>query len=229
MVEVGLDGKPGRIHRLDVAEAEAVTKLRAFTTAAGKTYLAAFAGDHQRMRLFDLDDKERLVYPEDALQNRHNGIADVELLDLDGDGAPEIYIGFWGVVGVHAVALDGKRLWVNRSLANVSHLAAGPAAEDGRRDLICTNILNEQNGTLVVLNAKGQPAGVEFALGKRAVDYLEGPTSPATAICSGAAHRRRGAARTRFSASTCKAASCGATTCPANRRPSPSNRSSSAA
>jgi hypothetical protein len=157
VAELGLDGKIAAVHKLNLAGSELVTNLRAFTTAAGKTYVAAFAGGQQRLHVFDLEDKMSMSYPPDGLKNPHSGIADVELYDLDGDGAPEIYVGFWGVVGVHCVALDGKRLWGNNSVANVARIAAGPAErKTGRRELLCMNILTEQNTSLYVLDAQGK-------------------------------------------------------------------------
>jgi hypothetical protein len=168
VAEVGLDGKVIALHKLNLTGGELVTNLRAFTTEKGKNYVAAFAGVQQRMHLFDLEDKLHLSYPEDALKNPHSGIADVELCDLDGSGSPKIYVGFWGVVGVHCVGLDGKRLWPNRSLANVARMAAGPADESGRRDLICMNLLSEQNSSLMVLNAQGQGQG-EITIDKRSL------------------------------------------------------------
>ncbi len=167
VAEVDLDGKVAALHELDLTGDELATNLRAFTTAAGKTYVAAFAGGQQRLHLFNLEDKQILHYPPDALQNPHSGIADVELFDLDGDGTPEIYVGFAGVVGVQAVALDGKLTWGNRSLANVARMGAAPPDGDGRRSLICTNF-NDQSATLAVLNAKGRRQG-DFTVGKRIV------------------------------------------------------------
>ena len=173
VAEVGLDGKVAAVHELNLAGGELAMNLRAFSTPAGKTYVAAFTGGQQRLHLFNLADKQTIDYPSDALQNPHSGIADVELFDLDGDGAPEIYVGYWGVVGVHAIALDGKRMWGNRSLSNVTRMAAGPADEFGRRDLICTNILTGENTSLVVLNAQGQSQGV-FNVGKRSLRTILG-------------------------------------------------------
>jgi hypothetical protein len=167
VAEIGLDGKIAAVHKLNLSGDELVTNLRAFTTPKGKTYIAAFAGGQQRLHLFDLEDKQDLAYPPDALQNPHSGIADVELCDLDGDGTPEIYVGFAGVVGLHAVALDGKRIWGNRSLANVARMGAGPADADGRRSLICTNF-NDQSATLAVLDAKGQRQ-TDFTVGTRMI------------------------------------------------------------
>ncbi|MCC6126543.1 MAG: redoxin domain-containing protein [Pirellulales bacterium] len=173
VAEVGLDGKVAAVHQLDLAGGELAANLRAFTTRAGKTYVATFAGG-QRLHLFNLQDQQSLSYPADALKNPHGGIADVELFDLDGDGAAEIYVGFWGVVGVHCVGLDGKRLWGNRSLANVARMAAGPADNKfGRRELICMNILTEQDTSLFVLDAQGKGQG-NFKIGNASLRSILG-------------------------------------------------------
>jgi hypothetical protein len=156
VAEVGLDGKIAAFHKFNLAGGESIANLRSFTTAAGKTYVVAFACAHQRMHLFNLEDEQGFAYPEDALKNPHSGIADVEICDLDGNGSPEIYVGFWGVIGVHCVGLDGNRIWMNRALANVARMVPGPADEKGRRDLVCLDILNEQNSSLMVLNAQGR-------------------------------------------------------------------------
>ena len=76
----------------------------------------------------------------------------MELGDLVGDGTLQICVGYWGVVGVQGVSLDGKRLWSNRSLSNVIHMAIGGADEKGRRNVFCTN----NNGSLVALDANGE-------------------------------------------------------------------------
>ena len=91
-------------------------------------------------------------YPADALENRHSGIADVQLADLggDGDGKLRLYVGYWGLVGVQAASLDGKRLLFNRVLNNV-RMAIGPS-EQGRRNLVCTN----SHGSLAVLDSQLQ-------------------------------------------------------------------------
>ena len=85
--------------------------------------------------MLDANGKQVLTYPEDALKSPHSGIADVQLGDLDGDGKLKIYVGYLGVVGVQAVSLEGKRLWTNRSVSNVTRLAIGPADEKGHGDL----------------------------------------------------------------------------------------------
>ena len=61
----------------------------------------------QRFHLFDENLKHLLSYPADALENRHAGLSDVELGDLDGDGMLKVYVGFGGTVGVKCVSLAG--------------------------------------------------------------------------------------------------------------------------
>jgi len=150
--EVGLDGKVIAVHALKIGDAELVSNLRAFTAADGKSYIAVFASAQQRCHL--LDDRWNLVlsYPADAIENPHSGIADVELGDLDGNGTPKLYVSYWGVVGVQAVSLEGKRIWSNRSISNVIHMAFTQSDADGRRNLLSTN----NNGTLVEFDAQGQ-------------------------------------------------------------------------
>ncbi|MGA2798461.1 MAG: redoxin family protein [Thermoguttaceae bacterium] len=152
LAEVGLDGKVIALHTLNIGEAEFVTNIRTLAAADGKTYFAVFAGFQQRCHV--LDDQWNIVlsYPENAVENPHSGIADVELGDLDGDGAPKMYVGYWDVVGVQAVTLEGKRIWSNRSISNVARMAATEPGADGRRLLLCVN----NAGTLVELDAKGQ-------------------------------------------------------------------------
>ena len=152
LAEVGLDGKLIALHKLNIGEAEFVTNIRSLAAADGKFYFAVFAGFQQRCHV--LDDQWNIVlsYPENAIENPHSGIADVELGDLDGDGAPKMYVGYWDVVGVQAVTLEGKRIWSNRSISNVARMAATEPGADGRRLLLCVN----NTGTLVELDAKGQ-------------------------------------------------------------------------
>ncbi len=155
VAEVGLDGKLIALHKLNLADGEVIGNLRAATGADGKRYLAAFFFIQQRCHVLDENWKPVSDYPEDALRNPHSGISDVELGDLDGDGKLKMYVSYWGVVGVQAASLDGKRLWANRSLSNVMGLALGAPDEKGRRKLYCAN----GAGSLVVLDAQSERQG----------------------------------------------------------------------
>ncbi|MBN2579833.1 MAG: redoxin domain-containing protein [Pirellulales bacterium] len=153
IAEVGADGKLLATHPITLdPKQELIANLRTAADAKGNRWIAAFASGYQRCFLLDKDWKQVLAYPPDALEHRHAGIADVALADLDGDGTPEMYVGYWGVVGVQAVTLEGKRLWTNRSLNNVASLAVGPPDAEGKRNLICT----DGSGSLVSLDAEGQ-------------------------------------------------------------------------
>ncbi len=167
VAEVGLDGKLIALHKLDIDEKEAVGNLRTAVGADGRRYTVAWMISQQRCHV--LDDNWNVVasYPENALENPHSGMADVELGDLDGDGKLKIYIGYWGVVGVQAASLEGKRLWSNRSLAHVLGMAIGAADDKGRRNLYCTN----SNGSVVVLDDQGQRQG-DITIPKRMLHWI---------------------------------------------------------
>ena len=136
IAEVGLDGKLIAVHPLGLAAGECIGHLRAATAAGGKRYVAAFLWMQQRVHL--LDEKWNVLchYPNDALQNPHSGITDVELGDLTGDGNPKLFMGYAGVVGVQEASLDGHRIWFNRQVYNVSRLAVGETNPNGRRALL---------------------------------------------------------------------------------------------
>jgi len=161
IAELSLDGRLIERHRLlpDDSE-EVITALRISGDRNGRRWLAAFAPTHQRAHLVDDQWKLAWSFPADALENRHSGIADVQLVDLDGDGAPEMYVGYFGVVGVHAVSLDGRRTAVQRQIANVTRIAVGGFDPQIGGVLYCTN----SGGPLVVLDAKLERVG-EVAVG----------------------------------------------------------------
>ena len=154
VVEVGLDGKVIAAHplALDEKAMEVVANLRAFTGADGKRWVVAFASAQQRLHLLDENWKQVWSYPKDALAHPPSGIADVEVADFNGDGRPQICVGYWGVVGVQGVSLEGSRLWSNRSLANVIRMAVGGPDENHHRLLYCA----DNSETLPGLDGSGQ-------------------------------------------------------------------------
>ena len=162
VVEMGLDGKPIGSHPLGLEPAELAFSLRTAADAEGRRYFAAVGMSQQRFHLFDQQWQSVFRYPANALSNPHAGIADVQLADLDGDGTPEAYVGYWGVVGVQGVSLDGKRLWSNRSIANVMRIAPGAPDAEGHRLLLCAN----DRGTLAKIDVKGVSRGNITVRGK---------------------------------------------------------------
>ncbi|MEN6449400.1 MAG: redoxin domain-containing protein [Thermoguttaceae bacterium] len=152
LAEVGPDGKVLARHPLGLAPQEYVGCLRTAVGADGRRYCAAFLWSNQRCHV--LDDKWNVVahYPQDALQNPHSGITDVQLGDVDGSGQLKLYVSYGGVVGVQCVALDGKRIWSNRQVSNVSSISLDGRTRDGRNAVVCANA----GATLNLIDAAGK-------------------------------------------------------------------------
>ena len=150
--ELGLDGKQLANVKPKIANEEFFINLRSAAGGDGKRYFAAFAPTEQRFHLFDEKFNYLLSYPVDALENRHAGIGDVELGDLDGDGVLKAYVGFAGTVGVKCVSLQGTLIWSCRNLFNVSRVLPSPANDPAHHELCCVSDAN----SLAMLDAKGQ-------------------------------------------------------------------------
>jgi peroxiredoxin len=150
--EIDLNGKLIANHKPKIADEEFFITLRLAAGRDGKRYFAAFAPTEQRFHLFDESLNHLLSYPADALENRHAGLGDVELGDLEGDGVLKAYVGFAGTVGVKCVSLQGTMIWSARNLFNVSRVLPGPADAQAHRELYCVSDTN----SLAALDAKGQ-------------------------------------------------------------------------
>jgi hypothetical protein len=167
VAEIGLNGKLLATHKFDIQKEELVCYLRTAVGTNGKRLFAGCATGQQRAHLFDENWNLLVSYPADALENRHGGIADVQLADLDGDGKIRLYVGYWGVVGLQAASLDGKRLASNRLLNNV-RMAIG-APDHGHRNLVCTN----SHGSLAVVDSKLQIRD-EIFVPRRLIQWIVG-------------------------------------------------------
>ena len=167
VAEVGLDGKLIDLHKLELGEKEVIGSLRTAVGTDGKRYFVAFLLSQQRCHVYDENWKLVAHYPEDALKSPHRGIADVELGDLDGDGRLNVYVSYWGLVGVQCASLEGKRLWANRSLSEVACIAIGGPDAQGNRNLFCTG----GAGKIAVLDAKGERNG-EISVRSRVFHWI---------------------------------------------------------
>ncbi len=160
VAEVDLDGKLIATHPVPgLADMEFINTLRTTVDAQGNRYYAVFTMlGQQEQRFHLLDEQWNLLFnhPEDALENRHAGISDVELGDLNGDGTPEAYVSYWDVIGVKGVSLKGEVLWSNRSIADIPRMAIGLPDAQGQRLLFCI----DQNGGLTGFDAEGKRAAV---------------------------------------------------------------------
>lgn len=152
--ELSLDGRLIARHGLLLPESPSeavVTYLRTAVDAQGRRWFAASGPAQQQLHVFDDHFTRVLSFPEGT----HDGISDIQMADLDGDGQPALYVSYWGVVGVQAVSLQGRRLWSNRQgLENVSRLAIVRAGRDGRPGIV----LSDGRGAIVPITAEGRDA-----------------------------------------------------------------------
>lgn len=155
IAELSTEGKVLKKHELDLPkgdEAAVVSYLRTAIDASGRRYFAASGPSQQQVHLFDEGFKELLSFP---TEGNHAGISDVQLADLDGDGEPEINIGYWGQVGVHNVSLTGVRRWSNRSVEEVLGLAISAKDPENHRRLLVTQ---QGRGSIVPIDHVGNEA-----------------------------------------------------------------------
>jgi peroxiredoxin len=150
--ELGVDGKRIATYKPQIAKQEFFINLRSGAGRDGKRYFVAFAPIEQRFHLFDEKFNLLLSYPADALENRHAGLSDVELGDLNGDGVLKAYVGFAGPVGVKCVSLQGRPIWSCRTLFNIGNVVPGPANAQGQSDLYCVNDFS----SVAVLDSQGR-------------------------------------------------------------------------
>ncbi|MBN8625455.1 MAG: redoxin domain-containing protein [Planctomycetes bacterium] len=163
VAELDGQGKLVKSHALDLPkEPEGVVGfLRTTVDKAGKRFFVGSLSSQQQLHVFDSGFKRLLSFPEGS----HAGISDVQLGDLDGDGEPEMCVGYWGLVGLQAVALDGSRKWSNRQLPeNVLRVAITGKDSGGKRLVLCTTGLM----TVAIIDEQGQTLR-EMPIGARAV------------------------------------------------------------
>src|SRR5262249_51242501 len=123
IAELDKTGKVVARHELEIPESTAVFRLRAGTDAHGKRFYVALADAQPQFHVFDENWKKLFSYPKPE-DGANTGIGDVQIVDLEGNGKPQLCVGYWGDVGVQGVSLDGNREWRDRSLQFVLHLAA---------------------------------------------------------------------------------------------------------
>ena len=155
VAEVGLDGKLIANHQLHLDPTEAVSNLRTAADGDGRRCFAAFSFGQQRFHLFDQSWTPLLSFPQDALENNHPGIADVQLADLQRDGKIEAYVAYRGAAGLQQVSLEGKRFWSNRSISALVQIAVGGTKDRGPTLLVCTS----ESGALTMIDSQGKRLG----------------------------------------------------------------------
>ena len=151
VVEIGADGKRAATHKLELPERDdsAIAFVRTAADGAGRRYFLGSKSGVQQVHLFDADWKRLLSYPESP---DHPGISDALLADLDADGELEMLIGYLQAVGIHAVSLDGQRLWRNRAAENVLHMDVTGPDRRGHRELLAA----QGQGLILPIDSDGR-------------------------------------------------------------------------
>ncbi len=134
VVELSNTGEVVARHELVLPEKAAISNLLTAEGAQGKRFFAASAHLAPQAFVFDAAWKPIAAYP--PADEKHEGVRDIALADLGGDGTPELYVGFWSLLGVHAVNLEGKQLWTNRTVPTALALAVTPKNDIGLRELL---------------------------------------------------------------------------------------------
>ena len=117
----------------------AITNLRTGMTAGGERFYVGFAPSIPQCFLLDKTFQVKWAFPASAEQSPPGGIADVRIVDLNGDRTPEILIGYRGKGGVRAVSLAGEELWTNREVTGITKMAVAPGSQGRPAQLLCTS------------------------------------------------------------------------------------------
>ncbi len=173
VVELGAsDGKVKARHDNLVPEGAGVTVLRSGITNDGAQLFAA-AGPQSQVFVFDDAWQQKFAYPEEAGVGKVYDVAMGHIAPTEDDAAGQeagdlgIFVGYYDAAGVHALTHDGKRLWRNRSVANVGDIAVMPAVKDQPGYLLCVN----QDGSLRPIDDRGEGA-TPWRLGERAAPFV---------------------------------------------------------
>jgi hypothetical protein len=126
--EVSTAGEILAKHQLDLPEPARVTAIRSSVDSEGKRVYAAFAPTQPGVYVFNEEWERKFVYPSvetDALQVR-----DVQFCPLGDNQGPQLLVAFAENTGLHAVSLDGERLWSNRAFAPLLSVAVSQEIPD---------------------------------------------------------------------------------------------------
>ena len=166
-------GRERARHTLRIPGDRAVDYLRTAIDSRHKRWWLAAARGSPQVFLFDDEWTLRTSYP--SLDGADDApIGGATLADCDGDGSPEIIVGFAGTGGLEAASLDGRRLWRAPSPAAVHDVTLDAPRPGGGRGLVCL----DADGRLTPIDAEGI-AGEARLVGPRRIRRLfGGPVAP---------------------------------------------------
>lgn len=149
VAELNGQGKLLARQELDLPPGAAVTYLRSARDSLGKQWIVGCAPLSTQLFVFDDKWKTRLTYPDGPSPAP---VCDVQLADLQGDDGLALYIGFVGEAGLHAVSMERKLLWKNKTFANVVSIAVAPPIDDLNKPKL---LLTGEDGTILGVNRYG--------------------------------------------------------------------------
>ena len=147
---VELDGDGQLLARYELPlDGDHVAILRSQLNGQGEREF--LAGAIQGQFAYWFNDQWQLLLRYPSPEQKHAGIFDLQLSDLDRDGELELLLGFAGEVGTQSVRQDGSRKWSNRAMTNVLSLAVGRGEEFAERLLVAG-----ERGDVLPIRADGK-------------------------------------------------------------------------
>jgi thiol-disulfide isomerase/thioredoxin len=121
--------------------------LRSAKLKAGDArQLLTFEAWGQDLRAFDAEGKALWTY------SGGDGIDDVSVADLKGDGLDEVIVGYNGRTGLHVLNNKGKLIWKCDKIENAWHVSGGDLLGTGTPAVLTTSA----DGDVSVFNAEGK-------------------------------------------------------------------------
>ena len=172
-LEIGADGKVISAVSLTDQEDSPIHFLRWAVDGSRNLLFAGWTSPGLEVTVFDASWKPILVFPPNARENPHPGIGDVRFADLDEDGNLELVVGYWNVVGVQYVSLEGKRIWSNRSLTDALRILVFKDEKEARTEIWAMDTRGGVGGAVARLDKEGRRVG-QIAFADRVVVWLYG-------------------------------------------------------
>jgi thiol-disulfide isomerase/thioredoxin len=173
LVELDTEGKV--LNQISLSERidKPVHYLRWSRDAEGHSYFVGWASPALELTVYDSQWKPLLVFPPNAEQNPHPGIGDVRFADLDADGNLELLVGYWNVVGLQYVSLEGNRIWSNRSLTDALRIVVYEDRQAKLQEVFAMDTRGGVGGAVARLDKDGRRVG-QIAFHDRNVVWLYG-------------------------------------------------------
>ncbi|MBM4091891.1 MAG: DUF2092 domain-containing protein [Planctomycetes bacterium] len=186
IAELDAAGQITARRQLDLPEQAGISQLHVAKDAQGQPFHVAWSFRSPQVHLFDARWNRLLSYPPTTVA--HEGVQEALLADLDQDGQLELIVGFWGLMGVHCVALDGRVLWSNTDASHVHSLVLGGSGADHQ-----TIWVAGANGAVVSVDREGR-TGSRLNKQGQLVHLLFGGRDPGDGAlaCCGITYGREG-------------------------------------